>query len=140
LYSNRARFNASKGFELEDDLEFCPEIQEPFLYSRHNHSSGTTATSGSSGSNFTHHRFNPYTSTSYSPQASPTLTAHSNSNNNTSPISKVAGNHHSTPNTRILASPGDKSSPKVITPRAKKVLEIVNPVTGLRVSSPASFK
>lgn len=108
LYSNRARFNVSKGFELEDDLEFCPEIHEI----RNNH--------------FTHHKFNPYTTTTYSPQVSPTL-----SNNNASPTTKTT-----TPINKNVSP----ASPRVITPRAKKVLEIVNPVTGLRVSSPAPYK
>ncbi|CEP22529.1 unnamed protein product [Cyberlindnera jadinii] len=93
LYSNRNRLSASKGFELEDDLEFCPEIQ----YSP-------------SQQSYTHHKFNPYTSTSFSPTVSPT------SQNATT------------------------NSPKTITPRAKKVLEIVNPVTGLRVGSPNPYK
>lgn len=103
LYSTRARFNASKGFDLEDDLEFCPEIHEHHTVQ--------------------HHKFNPYTSHTFSPQASPsTPSAHT-----TSPITKKdinAGN----------------DGPKVITPRAKKVLDIVNPATGLRVSSPAPYK
>lgn len=119
LYSNRARFNASKGFDLEDDLEFCPEINESYS---HLHSSSQ---------NFTHHKFNPYTCATFSPQVSPT----SANALTTSPVPKTATNV-TTPTSSSLG----ERSPRVITPRAKKVLEIVNPVTGLRVSSPAPYK
>ncbi|CAM9021513.1 unnamed protein product [Wickerhamomyces anomalus] len=102
LYSTRARFNASKGFDLEDDLEFCPEIHEHHTVQ--------------------HHRFNPYTSHTFSPQNSPSAS----SAHTTSPVTKK--------------DLGQSDTPKVITPRAKKVLEIVNPATGLRVASPAPYK
>lgn len=102
LYSTRARFNASKGFDLEDDLEFCPEIHEHHTVQ--------------------HHRFNPYKSHAFSPQNSPS----SSSVHTTSPVTKK--------------DYGPSDAPKVITPRAKKVIEIVNPATGLRVSSPAPYK
>ncbi|CCH44431.1 hypothetical protein BN7_3995 [Wickerhamomyces ciferrii] len=103
LYSSRARFHASKGFDLEDDLEFCPEIHEHHAVQ--------------------HHRFNPYTSHTFSPKNSPSTIAV----DTTSPITRK---DYTTTN----------ESPKNITPRAKKVLEIVNPATGLRVSSPAPYK
>lgn len=28
IYSSKARFNASRGFDIEDDLEFCPAISK----------------------------------------------------------------------------------------------------------------
>lgn len=96
LYSNRARLSASKGFDVEDDMEFCPEIPQSQAY--------------------THHKFNPYTSTSFSPTVSPTA-------------------QPATTN----SPKGDAMhmSPRAGTPRAKKVIEIVNPVTGLKVGSPS---
>lgn len=102
LYSNRARLNAQKGFDLEDDMEFCPEIPQ--------------------ANNFTHHKFNPYTSSTFSPTVSPT----SQNAHTTSPLPKKEN--------------ADNMSPRGITPRAKKVLEIVNPLTGMRVGSPAPYK
>jgi len=114
LYSSRARFNASKGFDLEDDLEFCPEIHE--YHTTHQ----------------SHHRFNPYTSHTFSPQNSPsTSSAHT-----TSPITRKDLNGHGNGN----GNHGHNDVPKVVTPRAKKVLDIVNPATGLRVGSPAPYK
>lgn len=126
LYNTqRSRFQAAKGFDIEDDMEFCPEIHE-FL--SHNHPS---TASSATASNFTHHRFNPYTSSPFSPQVSPTSTTALT----VSPPSAKMGssNLSSTPKQ-------EATSYKNLTPRSKKVLEIVNPVTGLRVTSPNPYK
>ncbi|CAH2451249.1 Hypothetical protein PP7435_CHR4-0848 [Komagataella phaffii CBS 7435] len=97
--SSRARFNASRSFDQEDDMEFCPEIgfYPPSTYSK----------------------FNPYTSSTFSPTSSPT--------------EKIA----TTP--ASLARPKTRSTlPGSSGARTNKPLEIVNPVTGLRVASPST--
>lgn len=87
-----------KGFDIEDDMEFCPEITEKLP----EESSGL--------------KFNPYTSSTFSPKTSP------------QPISSP------------LVKGENISSPRTMTPRTKKVLDIVNPATGMRVASPAEIK
>ncbi|KAG5420813.1 hypothetical protein I9W82_002694 [Candida metapsilosis] len=92
FHNPRLRYYMSKSFDIEDDLEFCPETVD-------------------------HKRFNPYTSTSFSP-------------------SQELPQHSAAPQSSISGS--GTQSPRVSTPRIKKALEIVNPQTRMRVGSPAS--
>ncbi|KAH3661185.1 hypothetical protein OGAPHI_006592 [Ogataea philodendri] len=93
LYSTqRARFMSSKGFDLEDDMEFCPEIV---------HVSGKS-------------KFNPYTSQTFSPHTSPEALPHAQTSPQSPSVSSM--------------------TPRPSTPRVKKVLEIVNPHTGVKIS------
>ncbi|KAI5970931.1 hypothetical protein CANMA_000091 [Candida margitis] len=99
FHNPRLRYYLSKSFDIEDDLEFCPEIAE--------HGSSSPGLK----------KFNPYTSTSFSPsQELPHY--------NTSQQSSTGG--------------AGTNSPRVVTPRIKKPLEIVNPQTKMRVESPAT--
>ncbi|KAH3673149.1 hypothetical protein WICMUC_003872 [Wickerhamomyces mucosus] len=107
LYSTRARFNASKGFDIEDDLEFCPAI----TYRQPNSNGTPTGHVNPYANYFTSHKFNPYTSTSFSPQ-SPTY--------NNSPTQKIT----------------NENSPRATTPRTKKIVEANN----FRVGSPRLYK
>ncbi|CAH6722584.1 hypothetical protein CLIB1444_10S01750 [[Candida] jaroonii] len=87
----RLRYYLSKSFDLEDDLEFCPEIPDHFNTSP------------------TIKKFNPYTASVFSP----------NQSNNESP------------------QPNHAQSPRVSTPRVRKPIEIINPQTKLKISSPS---
>lgn len=93
LHTPRLRYYLSKSFDIEDDLEFCPDIPETY------------------NSSPTIKKFNPYTASVFSP---------SQENPTGSPSQAAA------------------QSPRVHTPRIKKPLEIVNPQTKMRVSSPAN--
>lgn len=55
LHNPRMRYYLSKSFDLEDDLEFCPEIPENFTL----------------GSSPTFKKFNPYTASVFSPTLQP---------------------------------------------------------------------
>jgi hypothetical protein len=92
FHTPRLRYYLSKSFDIEDDLEFCPDIPE----------------NCNSSPNIK--KFNPYTASVFSP---------SQENQGGSP------------------SQANAQSPRVHTPRIKKPLEIVNPQTKMRMSSPA---
>lgn len=137
LYSiQRTRFMCSKGFELEDDIEFCPEIvQTPLLSSPND-------------------KFNIYNSAPFTPQTSPSsneispqlsnsitttaTTTANNSNSNLKPTLNYSKSFNGiiTNSQNRPLSPNPTSSPRSHTPRVKKVLEIVNPHTGMKIGSP----
>ncbi|ODQ83119.1 hypothetical protein BABINDRAFT_159573 [Babjeviella inositovora NRRL Y-12698] len=98
---SRARYLVSKSFE--DDYEFMPEISSKYAAPLSPNS-----------------KFNPYTSSVFSPNSLPS--------NVHSPIS--------TP-TQTRATAVDES-PRVHTPRIKRPLEIKNPLTGMKVASPVA--
>lgn len=107
---SRQKYLSSKGFDIEDDLEFCPEI----LPIHHSPGGGV--------------KFNPYTSMTFSP-ISPTT---DNATTVVSPSSQIASTVKKTPvQDRSLTL-----SPRIHTPRIKKPLEIINPLTGSKVDSP----
>lgn len=99
LHNPRMRYYLSKSFDLEDDLEFCPDIPENLPFN----------------SSPTFKKFNPYTASVFSPTVQPAELS-------------------------IPAIPSVPSLPRVSTPRTKKVIEIVNPHTKVRVGSPAIQK
>ncbi|OUM55292.1 hypothetical protein BVG19_g4800 [[Candida] boidinii] len=143
--NTRARFMCSKGFELEDDIEFCPDIQLNIIASNNNNNNNG--------------KFNPYTSITFSPNgsailpATPTMDHSSLSPVDLNPsdiLSKTTGTNNTTATTTATTTTATTTtttptnelirpsspSPKNFTPRVKKILEIVNPHTGLRVGSP----
>ncbi|GMG48768.1 unnamed protein product [Ambrosiozyma monospora] len=114
---------SSKGFEIDDDLEFCPDVIHG------------------------HNKFNAFTSSPvFSPQGSPS----SSNNVPLTPNAMVATTTYSNSNTNANASSLSSSSspkgvvspvhssgsPRAHTPRVRKVLQIVNPHTGMRIGSP----
>lgn len=102
FHNPRLRYYLSKSFDIEDDMEFCPEIN------------AENFNGGSPGIK----KFNPYTASVFSPT--------SNTNNiNGDQISPVSNR---------------PQSPRVSTPRIRKPIEIINPQTKMRVSSPAVSK
>lgn len=131
------RFLLSKGFGWQDDLEFCPVVLDSnntlqnqsidnsptalynSIQSPSSSSSSTTATATATSASVstTEQTANPITP----PNSS--LNPHFNSISTKSSINT---------NTNTTASP------ILHTPRAKKVLDIVNPHTGMRVGSPSS--
>ncbi|ODV97436.1 hypothetical protein PACTADRAFT_2003 [Pachysolen tannophilus NRRL Y-2460] len=118
ILNARQRFIHSKGFDIEDDLEFCPEIHD-YQHQQHQHHQQQQAQQA--------HKFNPYTSSTFSP-ISPNQSLASGGNVPLSPSFKKA-----TPVQQVNAP----SSPRINTPRTKKALEIINPLTGTKVGSPA---
>lgn len=93
--TSMARFNASRGFDVEDDMEFCPALSPSHM---------------------------GYVSASSSDSNSPSQLPSQLYNETTA----------ETPFSPELAHTG---SPKV-TARVRKAIQIVDPSTGLRVSSP----
>ncbi|KAH3686178.1 hypothetical protein WICPIJ_002846 [Wickerhamomyces pijperi] len=144
LYSSRARFNASKGFDIEDDMEFCPMTQAQRAEAKAlelqlaQTSSPTSSASGPGHVNpyanyfsGNHHKFNPYSS-SFSP-SSPSLGGNASLSNNIS-TGNSNGNYVTSPKN---ASSVNDSSPRVLTPRGKR-LDQGNGIS--RVSSPRIYK
>lgn len=102
------RFLLSKGFGWQDDLEFCPVVLDAAAAPGDNASGAKTAADSSQ------HYFVPTDAAAAAGSASTAATS---------------------PNTSLSARTG---SPLIHTPRAKKILDIVNPHTGLRVGSPSA--
>ncbi|ODV84405.1 hypothetical protein CANARDRAFT_176967 [[Candida] arabinofermentans NRRL YB-2248] len=124
---------SSKGFELEDDIEFCPDIPQ------HAHANAN-ANAHAQAQQHSNHRFNPYTASFFSPCNSPSSSTNlttasplsppsttSNYTNKLSPITPASSQRPSSPNLM--------NSPRSNTPRVKKILEIVNPHTGLKIEN-----
>lgn len=107
------RFLLSKGFGWQDDLEFCPVVLDA--------PQNDDGVAGLSTHNDT---------------TSPATTAPSTTSSTASLSSSTASPTASA--TATASASGRTASPLIHAPRAKKVLEIVNPHTGLRVGSPAA--
>ncbi|GMM30015.1 hypothetical protein DAMA08_027600 [Martiniozyma asiatica (nom. inval.)] len=102
IYAIRSRFICQKGFEVEDDMEFCPQIvTAAAIEAMDNNSIPNNASMTGIVNNSN-------------------LSGDANPNN--SPLAQTAISRSATP-------VGGSS-----TPRVKKVLEIVNPHTGMRLS------
>ncbi|RDW85748.1 hypothetical protein BP5796_04073 [Coleophoma crateriformis] len=114
LVTFRQRFEAGRSFDLDDDLEFCPNLlSEVDLVSIH--SSSSDRSSLSSGS----------------PEASPQSTQVSPSsgfslNSNSNPY--ITSAYQSQPQSLKLHQPAAT--------RIRNAIPIVNPSTGIRMSSP----
>ncbi|KAJ5102047.1 hypothetical protein NUU61_004269 [Penicillium alfredii] len=113
----RARFEAGRSFDLDDDLEFCPGLlTEDDLHSIHSASSDRSSlSSGSPDTSPLQHQIQPVQQVTPSISLSPAST--------NSYIHAGVGN----PNQVSFQQPGN---------RTRKVIPIVNPNTGMTLSSP----
>ncbi|KAK9459937.1 uncharacterized protein V1516DRAFT_467999 [Lipomyces oligophaga] len=99
LHQSRARFDAGRVFDVEDDLEFCPTLSEEEIQSATPYSSDRSSTSGSPESSPLQHQIRP--------------------------ASMIYGQ----------VSPGVSPVRSALS-RTRRAIEIVDPATGMRVSSP----
>lgn len=110
FHTPRLRYYLSKSFDIEDDLEFCPDIPDHLTHGP-NHSPSMK-------------KFNAFTASTFSPTSNSSFS-------NDAPINLTPVQ---------TSSNANPSSPRIHTPRIKKPLEIINPQTKLRVSSPIIHK
>ncbi|KAI4139747.1 MAG: hypothetical protein L6R39_006132 [Caloplaca ligustica] len=119
----RARFEAGRSFDLDDDLEFCPGLlTEDDLQSIHSTSSDGSISSGSPQSSPLQQQIQPQQ------QVAPTFSLSSASNNSYNPTHgfQSTNNHHQL----------KLHQPAAL--RTRNAIPIVNPSTGMRVPSPPS--
>ncbi|KAI0121415.1 hypothetical protein F4776DRAFT_215436 [Hypoxylon sp. NC0597] len=111
----RSQFEASRSFDLEDDMEFCPKLlTESDLVSISSASSDRSSLSSNSPS--------------ASPTQHPQQVASSFSLNSTSPAFIPPSFHQSQQSTLKLHAPAAT--------RARNAIPIINPANGLTMSSP----
>ncbi|KAJ5295524.1 hypothetical protein PENANT_c001G08432 [Penicillium antarcticum] len=116
----RARFEAGRSFDLDDDLEFCPGLlTEDDLHSIHSASDRSSLSSGSPDTSPLQHQIQPVQQVTPSISLSPAQT-------NAYVHPGVAGN----PNHVNYQQPSAN--------RTRKVIPIINPNTGMTLSSPPS--
>ncbi|KAL8713004.1 MAG: hypothetical protein Q9220_002864 [cf. Caloplaca sp. 1 TL-2023] len=123
ISASRARFEAGRSFDLDDDLEFCPGLlTDDDLQSIHSSSSDGSLSSGSPQSSPLQHQVQPQQ------QVAPSFSLSSASNNNYNPSSgfQSSNEHH----------PLKLHQPAAL--RTRNAIPIVNPSTGMRVPSPPS--
>lgn len=111
----RARFEAGRSFDLDDDLEFCPNLlTEGDLHSIHSASSDRSSlSSGSPDSSPLQHQIQPVQ------QVTPSIS-----------LSPAAANAYVNPGMNQMAY----HQPSAI--RTRKVIPIINPQTGMSLASP----
>jgi hypothetical protein len=115
----RARFEAGRSFDLDDDLEFCPGLlTEDDLHSIHSASDRSSLSSGSPDTSPLQHQIQPVQQVTPSISLSPAQT-------NSYVHPGVAGN----PNHVNYQQPAN---------RTRKVIPIINPSTGMTMTSPPS--
>ncbi|KAL3478600.1 hypothetical protein BJX99DRAFT_101901 [Aspergillus californicus] len=117
----RARFEAGRSFDLDDDLEFCPGLlTEDDLHSIHSASSDRSSlSSGSPDTSPLQHQIQPVQQVTPSISLSP-------ASSNTYLHSGVTGNYnHQQVNFQ---------QPSAV--RTRKVIPIINPNTGMTMTSP----
>ncbi|KAI9670417.1 MAG: hypothetical protein M1829_004740 [Trizodia sp. TS-e1964] len=116
----RARFDAGRSFDLDDDLEFCPGLlTEDDLQSINSSPSDSSSyTSGSSESSPLQHQIQPQ------PQVTPSFSLSSLSSPYVPTSSALLTNSHA------------KLFQPMTTTRTRNAIPIVNPTTGMRVASP----
>ncbi|KGO75546.1 hypothetical protein PITC_082530 [Penicillium italicum] len=117
----RARFEAGRSFDLDDDLEFCPGLlTEDDLHSIHSASDRSSLSSGSPETSPLQHQIQPVQQVTPSISLSPAQT-------NSYVHPGVAGNpNHVNYQQQQPAN------------RTRKVIPIINPSTGMTLSSPPS--
>jgi hypothetical protein len=111
----RARYEAGRSFDLDDDLEFCPAgllDEEELLSISSSSSDRSSVTSGSPESSPLQHQVQP--SYAMPTQAYPSVPSYYN------PVSQVKY----------------QQQPQPTSNRVRNAIPIVNPNTGLRVASP----
>ncbi|EGE82262.1 hypothetical protein RJZ56_007623 [Blastomyces dermatitidis] len=117
----RARFEAGRSFDLDDDLEFCPGLlTEDDLQSIHSYASDRSSLASiSPDSSPLQHQIQP------AQQVTPSISLSPASLNKSSVFSSAFGNslHHM-----------KLHQPSAV--RTRNAIPIVNPSTGMRVSSP----
>ncbi|KAJ6263795.1 hypothetical protein Dda_2367 [Drechslerella dactyloides] len=115
LLNARYRYEAARSFDLDDDLEFCPALlSEEELQSVHSGSDRSSLSSGSPNGSPLQHQIQPASSTS------PYSFAHTAYGN------PMNGYPH---------QPKAQASSQ----RTRNAIPIVNPNTGMRVSSPPNM-
>ncbi|KAL4760636.1 DUF4452 domain-containing protein [Aspergillus foveolatus] len=115
----RARFEAGRSFDLDDDLEFCPGLlTEDDLHSIHSASSDRSSlSSGSPDTSPIQHQIQPVQQVTPSISLSP-------ASSNTYLHSGVTGNYNQASFQQPSAA------------RTRKVIPIINPNTGMTLTSP----
>ncbi|KAJ5893731.1 hypothetical protein N7495_005422 [Penicillium taxi] len=118
----RARFEAGRSFDLDDDLEFCPNLlTEDDLHSIHSASSDRSSlSSGSPNTSPLQHQIQPVQ------QVTPSISL--------SPASANAYVHAGISGNPNQLNYGQQSSAN----RTRKVIPIINPNTGMTLASPPS--
>lgn len=114
----RARFEAGRSFDLDDDLEFCPNLlTEDDLHSIHSASSDQSSlSSGSPNSSPLQHQIQPVQ------QVTPSIS-----------LSPASTNSYVNPG---IANVSHLNFQQPSAARTRKVIPIVNPNTGMTLSSP----
>ncbi|KAJ5371081.1 uncharacterized protein N7496_007173 [Penicillium cataractarum] len=117
----RARFEAGRSFDLDDDLEFCPNLlTDEDLHSIHSASSDRSSlSSGSPDTSPLQHQIQPVQ------QVTPAISL--------SPASTNSFVHAS-----VAANPNHVNFHQPAANRTRKVIPIINPTTGMTMTSPPS--
>ncbi|KAL8731635.1 MAG: hypothetical protein Q9166_003323 [cf. Caloplaca sp. 2 TL-2023] len=119
----RARFEAGRSFDLDDDLEFCPGLlTEDDLQSIQSSSSDGSLSSGSPQSSPLQQQIQPQQ------QVTPSFSLSSASTNNYNPSTGFQSNNDQ--------HPLKLHQPAAL--RTRNAIPIVNPSTGMKVPSPPS--
>ncbi|MCJ1283322.1 hypothetical protein MMC26_002650 [Xylographa opegraphella] len=118
----RARFEAGRSFDLDDDLEFCPGLlTEDDIMSIHSSASDRSSlSSGSPDASPLQHQIQP------TQQVTPNFSLSSASNNTYHPATGFQSN-----NNHLQMK---LHQPSAL--RSRNAIPIVNPSTGMRVASP----
>ncbi|MCJ1359322.1 MAG: hypothetical protein MMC33_009323 [Icmadophila ericetorum] len=128
----RARFEAGRSFDLDDDLEFCPGLlTEDDLQSIHSSSSDRSSLASTSpDSSPLQHQIQP------TQQVTPNFSLSSASNNSYSPNTgfQTTNNHNYSQNQSQNQNQMKIHQPSAL--RTRNAIPIVNPSTGMRVASP----
>lgn len=120
----RARFEAGRSFDLDDDLEFCPGLlTEDDIQSIHSSSTDGSLASGSPHSSPLQPQSQP------SQQVTPSFSLSSASSNNYNSTNGLQPSSHSQQQMKI-------HQPSAL--RTRNAIPIVNPNTGMRLPSPPS--
>jgi hypothetical protein len=116
LHTARYRYEAARSFDLDDDLEFCPALlsEEEFQSVHSGSSDGSSLSSGSPNGSPLQHQIQPSSSTS-------------------SPYSYSSHSSYGAP---ISSYPTQVKMQQAPSQRTRNAIPIVNPTTGMRVSSP----
>ncbi|KAK6540404.1 hypothetical protein TWF694_009203 [Orbilia ellipsospora] len=116
LINARYRYEAARSFDLDDDLEFCPALlSEEELASVHSGSDRSSLSSGSPNGSPLQHQIQP-----------------------SSASSSYSFSSHSSFGAPISSYP-HQSKPQASAQRTRNAIPIVNPNTGMRVSSPPNM-